>query len=202
MELASMSVTLAELPFSVAVSMAAWLLFMPARMEKRALVDPAAMVTELGKVSEDALAACIMTFTPPAGAGADRLTWQVVELCGARVVVLQVSPATVTEAGDGGARVSEKFCEVPFSVVTSTAVLVELTADAVAVKPAAFAPAGTTTDDGIDTADPDARPVAMTSPPAGAGADRVAVHAVLPGVVIVTGEQMRPVKVKGDEMIT
>jgi hypothetical protein len=81
-------------------------------------------------------------------------------------------------------------------------VVVVLTADAVAVKPPELAPAGTTTDDGIVTGEPEARPVATVSPPVGAGADNVTVHAVEPGVVIIAGEQVSPVTVYGEVMVT
>lgn len=77
-----------------------------------------------------------------------------------------------------------------------------LTADAFAVKPTEFKPAGTRMDDGIETVDPEARPVVTVSPPAGAGADNVTLHAAEPGVVIVAGEQVSPVTAYGEAMLT
>jgi hypothetical protein len=115
---------------------------------------------------------------------------------------LHVNPVSVTAVGDGGVSVSEKLWEVPFRLVARTAVLFALTAAAVAVKLAEFEPAGTRMADGMVTLDPEARPVVTVSPPAGARADNVTVHAAEPGVVTVAGEQVSPVTVYGEAMLT
>jgi hypothetical protein len=174
----------------------------PARMENWALVDPAAAVTELGKLSEPAFVAWMAMFSPPAGAAADRVISQVEDVCAVRSAEVHVNPVSVTAVGGGGTSVSEKFWEVPFRVVASTAVLVALTVDAFAVKPAEFEPTGTGMDDGMVTVDAEARPVVTVSPPAGAGADKVTVHAAEPGVMTVAGEQVSPVRVYGEAIFT
>ena len=171
-------------------------------MENWALVDPAAADTELGMLREPAPVSCRAILNPPAGAAADRVILQVEDVCEVSTVELHPKPVRVTTTGGGGASVSEKFWEIPFSVVTSTAVVVVFTAGAFAVKPAELEPAGTRIDDGMETVDPEARPVATISPPVGAGEDNVTVQAAEPGVVIVAGEQTSPVTVYGEAILT
>jgi hypothetical protein len=171
-------------------------------MENRALDDPAGTATELGTLSETPFVAWMAMFRPPAGAAADRVILQVADVCAVSTVELHANPVRVTAAGGGDVSVSEKLWEVPFRLVANTAVLFVLTADALAVKPAEFEPAGTRMADGMVTPDPEARPVVTVSPPAGAGADNVTVHAAEPGVVIVAGEQASPVTVYGEAMLT
>src|SRR5271169_4110745 len=173
-------------------------------MANRALVDPAATFTELGALRKLAFVAWMATFKPPAGAAADRVILQVADVCAVSTVELHANPVRVTAVGGGGGdvSVSEKLWEVPFRLVARTAVLFALTANALAVKPAEFEPAGTRMADGIVTPDPEARPVVTVSPPAGAGADKVTVHAAEPGVVTVAGEQVSPVTVYGEAMLT
>src|SRR5271169_2627164 len=111
-------------------------------MANRALVDPAATFTELGALRKLAFVAWMATFKPPAGAAADRVILQVADVCAVSTVELHVNPVRVTAVGGGDISVSEKLWEVPFRLVASTAVLFALTADALAVKPAEFEPAG------------------------------------------------------------
>lgn len=160
--------------------------------------DPPATVTEDGieTVAEPPLNE---TVAPVLGAGADNPTLQVAEPGVITVEGVQESDETV---GGGGVSARAKFCEVPFRLATSTAVAFALTADAFAVKPAEFDPAGTTTDDGIVTFDPEATPVLTVSPPVGAGADTETVQAAEPGVVTVVGEQASPVTAYGELMVT
>ena len=158
---------------------------LPVRMENRALVDPAATVTEPGTLRSPAFVTWTAMFNLPAGAAPDRVILQVEESCAVSTIELHVNPVRVTAVGCGGASVSEKFLDVPFRVVASTAVLVALTVDAFTVKLAEFEPTGTGMDDGMVTVDPEARPVVTVSPPAGAGADSVTLHAAEPGVMIV-----------------
>lgn len=187
---------LTELPLSVATRVVVWLLLTPpVCMENWTLVDPAAAVTELGTFRETAFVKRMAMFNPPAGAAADSVILQVADVCAVSSVELHVNPVSVTGGGGGGASASVKFMEVPFKLAANTAVLFALTVDAVAVKPAELEPAGTTTDDGIVTGDPEARPVATVSPPVGAGAETVTVHAAEPGVITVAGEQISPVAV-------
>jgi len=187
----------------LATRLSVWpLLTLPACMENRAPVDPAATVTELGTLRKLAFVACKAMFKPPAGAAADRVILQVSDVCAVSTVELHVNPVRGTPVGCGGTSVSAKLSEVPFKLVASTAVLFALTVDAFAVKPAEFAPDGIRMDDGIVTLEPEARPVVTVSPPAGAEADSMTVHAEEPGVVTVAGEQVSPVSVYGDAMFT
>ena len=169
----------------------------PVCTENCALVDPAAAVTDVGKPKEPAFVALMAMFDPPAGAAADRVIVQVEDACAVRTVELHANPFGVNAVGGvgggGGASVRVKFCEVEFREAASTAVAFALTLDAFAVKPAEFEPAGTKTEDGIVRLAPEARPVVTVSPPVGAGADNLTVHAADPGVVIVAGKQVSPV---------
>lgn len=106
----SVSVILTELPLSVATRLSVWLaLTAPASTENWALVDPAAAVTELGKVTEPGFVAWMVIFKPPAGATADRVMWQVEDVCAGSTVGLHTNPVRVTAVGGGGTSVSEKF---------------------------------------------------------------------------------------------
>ena len=194
---------LTELPFRLATRLSVWLVVtLPVRMENRALVDPAATVTELGTLREPAFVTWRAMLNPSAGAAPDRVILQVEESCAVSTVELHVNAVSVTAVGGGGTSVSEKFWDVPFRLVASTAVLLALTIDAFAVKPAEFEPAGIRMADGIVTVDPEASPVVTVSPPAGAGADKVTVHAAEPGVMTVAGEQVSPLRVYGEAIFT
>lgn len=117
-------------------------------------------------------------------------------------------------AGGGLVSVSVKFCDVPFRLADSTAVLAAaadtFAATAVDEEPAAtetvklaeFEPAGTTTDGGIVTLAPEATPVVTVKPPTGAGADNATLQAAEPGMVTIAGEQVMPVTVYGEMTFT
>jgi hypothetical protein len=163
-----------------------------------ALVEPGATKTDAG-IETFAVPPTNATFAPPEGACTDKPTVQVAEPGVVTVDGVQERDEIV---GSGGARASVNVSEVEFRLAASTAVVFALTVDAIAVNPAEFEPAGITMDDGIVTVDPDATPVVTLSPPAGAGAETVMVHAVEPGVVMVAGEQVSPLAVYGEVTVT
>jgi hypothetical protein len=141
---------------------------------------------------------------PPLGAGADKLTVHVADACDASAVGLQVSPVSEASGGrgGGGTSVSAKFCEVPFRLATSITVVLALTVEAFSVNPALVDPAAIVTDEGTVTLAAPPVPVVTVSPPVGAGADTVTVHAVEPGVVTVAGVQATALTLNGGLMVT
>jgi hypothetical protein len=115
----------------------------------------------------------------------------------------QDSAFNVTGGGGGGANWSAKLCELPFKVATNVAVVEALTAAIVALNAAVVAPWAMVTEPGILTpAVPPETPRATLSPPLGAGADAVTVHAAVPGVVSGLGEQDSAVNVTGWVIVT
>lgn len=169
----------------------------PAVARNKALVDPAATVTEAGTVSA-ALLSESATTRPPVGAAALRVTVQ------------EVVPPAVTEAGiqerllgmGSGVTVTEAVLEVPLPVaVTVTAVLVE-TAPAVAKNEALVDPAATVTEAGTESAV--LLPESVTvKPPVGAAPVNVTVHVEAPFETTDAGEQASWLSVTtgaGDEM--
>jgi hypothetical protein len=195
----SVSVKFREVPLIAAASTAVVLMLTVDRLTVNpAEAEPAATITEDG-IATLADPPLNDTAAPAPGAGTDKPTVQLAEPGVVTVDGVQESDEIV---GGGGARARVKVCEVPFKLAASTAVVFALTVDALAVNPAEFEPAGIKTDDGIVTPDPEARPVVTVSPPAGAGAETVTVHAAEPGVVIVAGEQTSPVAMYGEVMVT
>lgn len=88
-----LKVTLLEVPFRLAVTVAVWaLLMLPATTENDATVDPPATPTLVGTVSGAFLETVIATLDPPLGATEERVTVHTAEACDARAVGLQVSP--------------------------------------------------------------------------------------------------------------
>jgi hypothetical protein len=160
-----------EAPLLVAVTTTAVLEeTAPAVARNKALVDPAATVTEAGTVSA-ALLSESATTRPPVGAAALRVTVQ------------EVVPPVVTEVGaqdrvlgmGSGVTVTEAVLEVPLPVaVTVTTVLAE-TAPAVAKNEALVDPAGTVTEAGTESAALLSES-ATAKPPVGAAPVNVAVH--------------------------
>ena len=88
-------------------------------------------------------------------------------------------------------------------MATNTAVVLELAAEAVALKGALVAPAATITDAGTVTlVELPAAPRAKVSPPLGAGPEIVAMQDAVPGVVKGFGVHANPVTVMGWLMVT
>jgi hypothetical protein len=133
------------------------------------------------------------------GAAAERPTVHEAEPGVVTVAGVQIREATV---GGGGTSVSEKLCEVPFRLATSTTVVLALTVKAFTVNPAVVDPAATVTDDGTVTLAAPPAPVVTVSAPVGAGADTVTVHEAEPGVVVVAGVQASEVTVNGGLILT
>ena len=105
--------------------------------------------------------------------------------------------------GGGGANCKEKLRDDPFTVATNTAVVLELAAEAVALKGALVAPAATITDAGTVTlVELPADPRAKVSPPLGAGPEIVAMQDAVPGVVKGFGVHANPVTVMGWLIVT
>jgi hypothetical protein len=89
---------LATLPFREAVTVAVcWVLFEPAVAVKLDVAAPAETETDAGTVSEVLLLASV-TLDPPAGAVWSRVTLQVLLAFRARLVGLQATLETITDA--------------------------------------------------------------------------------------------------------
>jgi hypothetical protein len=188
-----------EVPFRLAISTTVVLaLTVRAFTMKPALVDPPATVTDEGIVIL-ADPPPNPAVSPPLGAAADKPTVHETEAGVVTVAGVQVSEVTV---GGGGTSVSEKLCEVPFRLATSTTEVLALTVKAFTVKPALVDPAATVTDDGTATFAAPPVPVVTVSAPVGAGADTVTVHEAEPGVVIVAGVQASEATVNGGLILT
>jgi hypothetical protein len=87
-----------ELPFRVAVTTAVWLtMFAPARAVNEPVANPAATVTDPGRLSAPVLLESVTT-APPVGAALVRVTVQVLEALGPRLAGLQASEETSTDA--------------------------------------------------------------------------------------------------------
>lgn len=137
-------------------------------------VLPAGIVTEAGTES-DALPEANVTIAPPAGAGWDNVTVQVVDPGVAIEEGVQAKPLTCELAP----KVIEVLCDMPFAEAVTVAVEEEAIVPAVAEKLAEFAPAATVTEGGtVSTAEFEAR--VTTRPPNGAALLRVTVQLVAP----------------------
>jgi hypothetical protein len=195
----SVSEKLCEVPFILATSTTVVLaLTAKAFTVNPALVDPAATVTDEG-IAMLPDPPPNPTVSPPLGAAADKPTVHEAELGVVTVAGVQASEVTV---GRGGKSVSEKLCEVPLRLATTTTVVVAVTAKALSVNPALVDPAATITDEGTVTLAAPPVPVVTVSPPVGAGADTVTVHEAEPGVVTVAGVQASALVVNAGLMVT
>ena len=186
--------------------MTVWLLVtLAVSTENDALVDPPDKVTEDGAIKGALLVTLTSMVAPPLGAALDSLTVHTPDEFGPSVVGLQISLLTIGAAAcaSGGASCSAKLCELPFSVATNVAVVEALTAATVALNAAVVAPWAMVTEPGTLTlAVLPETPRATLSPPLGAGADAVTVHAAVPGVVSGLGEQDSAVNVTGWVIVT
>jgi len=156
---------------------------------KLVLVAPPGTVTEAGTVSAR-LPLDSNTWTPLAGAAADKATVQLVEPGVCTVVGEQV---TVEMTGPGGGAVSdtEAVLEVPFRLAVRLAVPLDGMVPAVAVKLAAVEPAGTRTDAGT-VKDELLDERATVAPLAGAAWVNVTAQVVEVPEVRVESEQFNP----------
>jgi hypothetical protein len=129
------------------------------------------------------------TVDPPVGAACARVTVHF-ELAGVTIVA-GVHESALT-APTCGANVREKLLDVPFRVAAAEVVVAAETAAALMVKVAVVAPAGTSTEAGMVTADMAVPSFnATVDPPVGAACARVTVHFELAGVTIVAGVHER-----------
>ena len=133
-------------------------------------VAPEATVTEAG-TERLALASDSATTAPPAGAGWERVTLQVLEPGVAIVDGEQVSP----DKEAVGARLIEVFCDPPFAVTVTVAVEELAIVPAVAEKFAVVALAATVTEAGT-VRRAESEETSTASPPAGAAFDSVTVQ--------------------------
>jgi hypothetical protein len=144
----------------------------PADAVNEAVVAPCATVTEAGN-DTDGLELESATVMPPVGAGAAIVTVPCA-VCPLRIVVgVRVRPT-----GRIGFTVKLALRLVPPSEAVRTAVVIEVTVPAVAVKEAVVAPCSTVTEAGTDTAWFELES-AIVTPPAGAGAEMVTVPCVV-----------------------
>ena len=132
-----------ELFPSVAVTVAAWLVAkVPVVALNAAVVDPAAIVTDVGTVSV-ALVFVSATVLPPAGAAWFRVTVQLLVPLGPRVVGLHAKAVTCM-----GVNVIVTFCDPFPNVAVSVADWVVAKVPVVALKVAVVADVATVTDVG------------------------------------------------------
>ncbi|GMU23211.1 MAG: hypothetical protein AMXMBFR13_32930 [Phycisphaerae bacterium] len=157
----------------------------PAVAVNVAEVEPAGTVTEEGAVRDELLLAS-ETAVPPLGAAALMVTVQVLLAPEFNDEGLQVRP--VRRAG--AARFTEKVRELPFRFAVTTAVELEVSVPAVAVKFAEVAPEGTVTAEGaVNELLLLARDTAV--PPVGAAELMVTVQVLLPPEFKDEGLQVR-----------
>jgi len=154
--------------------------------ENVALLWPAATVTLGGTTTAGLLLSTTMV-APPAGAGADRFTVHVVVPGGLIAADVQAKELSCTMMTKLMERV--KVLEPPLRVAVTMAVWFEVTCAAAAGKVAVVCPALTVTLAGTVTVALLLNKVTL-APPDGAGADKVTVHVLLPGALIVAGVQV------------
>ena len=135
-----------------------------------AVLTAAANVTDAGTLSKEFVLARAIT-APPAGAGWDRLTVQLVDVFGPMLVGLQVREKTCMD----GVRLRVVFAELPLYVAVTVAVELLLTAAVVTVNVAEVAEDPMVTDPGIVSVVP-VLDRTMLAPPAGAPCVRVTVQ--------------------------
>src|SRR5205085_2279530 len=151
-------------------------------------------MTEAGTVSA-ALVSVSVTLAPPEGAAPESVTVHVLEAFCPRVLGLQPSEETVTAAG--AINVIELVLDTVPRVAVMTAVWLDDTALAVAVKVAVVAPAATVTEAG--TASDGLLSDRLTvMPPLGAACDNVTVQLTFPGGVNEVGVHVRLLSVAAD----
>jgi hypothetical protein len=172
-----LTVAVCELPLTVAVTVALWLLAMEAAAVALnvPVVAPASTLTDAGTVSDGLLLASV-TPNPPNGAVWPSVTVQVLTALWPRLVGLQATPDTKP----GANRLIVAVCELPPRVAVTVALrLVRIIAAAVALNVAMVAPAATVTDAGTVSASlllASAKP----HPPAGAAWASVTVQVLTP----------------------
>src|SRR5262249_17168641 len=135
---------------------------------KAAEVAPAGTVTLAGTEATDGLPLESVTTSPPAGAGAERVTVPVEVVPPTTVVGLSARPERVTPEADGVTVNVAEPVTWPKKADTVTAVVVVLGA-VVTVKLAAVAPAGTRTLSGTPAAAGSLPESSTIAPPPGAG---------------------------------
>ena len=143
----------------------------------------AAIVTDAGTVSAVLLFDRAMR-APPAGAGCDRLTVQVLDAFGPRLVGLQVSEETSTAVS----RLMVVFAELPLYVAVMVALELAPTVAVVTVNVAEVAAAATVTEEGTVSVALVFDKV-MPIPPAGAACVTVTVQVLEEFAPIVAGVQ-------------
>ena len=170
-------VTAPLVPLSVAVIVAVWFEETALAVAvKVAVVADAGTVTEAGTVRVEVALLESATLAPPLGAAFDRVTVQVVEEEAGRLVLAQLSEVRVTAAAGDTVIVTVRL--VPLSVAVTIAVWLVMTDNAVAVKVAVVADAGTVIEAGTVNAVIALLESATLAPPAGAALDSVTVQAV------------------------
>jgi len=172
------------LPFSVAVTVTAWLpVTVPAVAVKLAVVAPAATVTEPG-TGKEALLSEIATAEPPVGAAGDTVTVQLVLPPETTVEGEHCSLVTVMTVG---VTVTVPVVEVLFSDAVTVTVWLPVTVPAVAVKVPVVAPAATVAEAGTLNAEVLLSERPTTAPPLGAGMASVMVHDEVPPDITLLG---------------
>jgi hypothetical protein len=168
----------------------------PAVTLKLALLAPDATVTDAGTVSA-ALFLVSVTATPPAGAAPLSVTVQPSVWLEITCEPAHDSAVTVGGGATGALRVSVKERELLLALAVRSTAVVDPTADpAEAPKVVEADPAGTVTEEGIETLELFFES-ATAWPPLGAAALKVTVQVADPGGVRVPGVQFRLLTVTG-----
>lgn len=174
------SVKARETPLRLAVTVTVWAeLTAETFAENAALVEPAGTVTEPGTTTAVELLERL-TAIPPLDAAELSVT---VQATVPEPVMDELAQERALSAGWAGFNCTVKAAETPPATAVRVAACVELTAEAVAEKPALVEPAGTVTDAGT------VRDVLLLlsvtmAPPLGAAAFSVTVQALLPAPVM------------------
>jgi hypothetical protein len=182
-------VTLLELPLYVAVIVAFWSLRMVTVVALNvAEIAPAATVAEAGIVNTMLVFESV-TSAPPLGAASVRVTVQVLEESGPRLVGLHASEETST----GATRLMVVVWEAPFNVAVTIALWSLGIVPAVAENVPVVAPAATVTDGGAVSRGL-LLEIVTAAPPAGAAPLNVTVQLALPEAARLVGRHARAVR--------
>ena len=184
----TLSETLFVTPFSVALTVAlVFAVTVPAFAVKLALVPPAAMPTDAGTLSTDAGLELSATVVAAAAVPLNE-TVQVTLAPELTLAIPQMIPPRPTLTA--GTTLSETLLENPFKIALTVTLVLPVTVEAVAVKPALTAPAAMVTDAG--TLNAPLLELSVTVVAAGAAPLKDTVQATLPPELTLATAQLMP----------